>query len=235
MNNVANYSSFPNITDNEKFNINVNTNLEALGNFEVNYDYTTFREMVDFYNDETRNNVVLIPTFMYDAELIDTKTKDLLQSIFDNVFDYPNGRTPQEFNYAIYQIEEAIIQEFGIPNSNIFDSLDLKNDLDKSKFLLITCAIAKSSYSYWYNVSLNSNHEWFPSISNNGDNYQTIGGIWRWIKRAGADIGGFCGGGVSVEGGGSCDGDFSNCKGKVKVKISITKAIAGAEEASSKI
>ncbi|AXG67907.1 hypothetical protein KORDIASMS9_00089 [Kordia sp. SMS9] len=140
---------------------------------------------------------------------------DMLFTIFDNAVSLQNNsyKSIQEFTAEIEALENFVFNNYTI----IYDPVAKTGNYAAT--ILGACSIAKNSYSYWVTATLNSAHSWnyrltqLNPATRNGNTISPIqkgifGDIWRGIKRAGADVGGFIVGGDC---GGILDGRDLGC------------------------
>jgi hypothetical protein len=137
---------------------------------------------------------------------------DILLNILDNAASYENNtyKSVSDFTSEIEQFENFVINNYVID----YDAANKTGNYAAT--ILAACSIAKNSYSYWINATLDTSHPWnyrlkYMSTYNGGKSKTTnlqkniFGDIWRGIKRAGADVigflvGGKCGPVMSPEG-----------------------------------
>lgn len=110
----------------------------------------------------------------------------IIQDFLVLMSEIENANSPlsvEEVNGKIAVIENRILNTIG---ANLDETTNI---VDKGGHLMVACAVAKHSYSYWYNVATDVNHPWH-SILANGNN-QRCGifcKIWRGIKQFARDL-----------------------------------------------
>lgn len=110
----------------------------------------------------------------------------IIQDFLILMSEIENASSPlsvEEVNGKITLIENRILNTIG---ANLDETTSM---VDKGGHLMVACAVAKYSYSYWYNVATDVNHPWH-SILASGDT-QRCGffcKIWNGIKQFGADL-----------------------------------------------
>ncbi|WP_298514389.1 hypothetical protein [uncultured Kordia sp.] len=145
----------------------------------------------------------------------DVPLTDMLFTIFENAISYENNsyKSIEQFTAEIEAFENFVMTN----NAIVYDPNTKTGNYAAN--ILGACSIAKSSYSYWVNATLDNSHPWnyrltqLNAANRNGNKTGVIqkglfGDIWRGIKRAGADAGGFLVGGDC---GGILDGRDLDC------------------------
>lgn len=151
---------------------------------------------------EDMNNASNILVSMNMITPQDVPLTDMLFTILDNAASYENStyKSVEEF---ITEIE--VFENFVMNNYTIVHDLTSKTG-NYAANILGACSIAKNSYSYWINATLDSSHPWnyrlvqLSTYNRNDDKTGLIqkgilGDIFRGIERAGADVIGFVAGG----------------------------------------
>ncbi|MBC8755792.1 hypothetical protein H2O64_14035 [Kordia sp. YSTF-M3] len=145
----------------------------------------------------------------------DIPLTDMLLTILDNAVS-PENSTYK--SVAEFTAEIEAFENFVINNYTVIHDLTTKTG-NYAANILGACSIAKNSYSYWINATLDSSHPWnyrliHMSYYNRGTNRigpiqkGFFGDLWRGIKRGGADVFGFLVGGKC---GGIVDGRDLGC------------------------
>ncbi len=231
LDNITAEVNFPSTTNEVKFNIIKQTNQVEFGQYSGIDEYADVSSFIDsLYSNDTYLRE--LPTKLYSSGLITSDTKILLDDILNLLFERTEEMSPNQFVSAVNSIESDIITTYGMPSNTILGELNMQIDADISKYLLITCAIAKSSYAYWYNASLDASNPWHTIVSENPNQSGKEKKFWEWLKRTGKDIGGFILGGFRANGGGTYDPNTGNVSGGGTVGFDIGAGIDAAEIAS---
>ncbi len=144
----------------------------------------------------------------------DQPLTDMLFTIFDNAVSIENStyKSVTEFTTEIEAFENFVIANYSI----LYDPTTRTGNYAAN--ILGACSIAKNSYSYWVNATLNAAHPWNyrltqVNLNRNGNitgmrQKGLFGDIVRGIGRAFVDVGGFLVGGKC---GGILDGRDLGC------------------------
>jgi hypothetical protein len=196
---VANNCVIDSSTSEERFDIAVLYDGGSLpySQYSITDVYNTFDLVEEILNSNEPG--LLLHNYGYFPESLITLV-DSFGEIFTIAFeahDNNNAKTPSEFNQLLTNFENHVLNDYNVElNEN-------NNTLTGNYYALLlgACAIARSSYGYWYNAATNPESDWYPFLDKaaNGDPNPLWKRIWIGIKTAGVDVWAFmtaphCGG-----------------------------------------
>lgn len=187
---VGLHSSFPELTPEQRFTVINNTNVSELGSeFSLSFSDIGYGNAYVSYSSDYN-----MPQTLYSNGTISEEIRNYLYDIYEalGVTSDPtsSSATVSDAFEAMAIVEESIYNRYGEPSTDLI--LDLEDEAGISAYLLMTCAIAKHSYSFWYDAHTISTHPWYSILPTEnqtemrpswlGNTLRDIGGFFRTVR-----------------------------------------------------
>jgi hypothetical protein len=180
---VASRLGFPHLSPMQTF--------EAVHQF-LNKQYPSPARSIAELNISKKQNDLLFaaganaPRLLLQLNKISPQGKLLLDELYALVFTNNSNFSPMnpELNTKVAGFEDRVYRTFGRPSSNLNSNTEIA-------LILASAAIARYSYSYWYNAFYNANNPWHVVFYE--DHSADHRPFPQWLKTVWADICGFLG------------------------------------------
>lgn len=187
--------NFLSLTAEERFNYGLTYNDSYFGSWQKQETWTYLQSALSYDNTIVNlmmNGNDISPTLIQDT-LADSTTAPYLDSIAHIFHDAGDSTHHPMYSVAAFTARIESLESQILANVNIQFDQSSKTGNDGAE-LLAVCAIAKYSYSYWYNIASNPNP---PTTGWSNPQFSLIGNVWGAIRRAATDVGAFLGDGAA--------------------------------------
>jgi hypothetical protein len=144
-------------------------------------EYQDFRARID----QMVGAVNSPSSLLLKAGKISLGLKSLMDEFYQVLAPFGNSTVPMSsdnLNAKVLSFEQSVVARFGMPSANLNNNTDIAA-------ILANAAVARHSYSYWYDAYMNSSNPWYPLVNladiNQRPNWRRA---WNIVK---ADVVGF--------------------------------------------